>query len=397
MKHIIGLALASLLVVGAFPAPTLATDNLVKVMTRNQYLGADLTPVILAQTPEEFLSAVITVLEQMRRNDFPSRAQRLATEIALTQPDVIGFQEVLDLKLNGRNPGPPFVDQLAETLAALAARGQNYVVAASVTNLQATIPFDVNGDGKPDQEISLKDRDVILVRKGITFTKLAGDHTEGGLCGVSIPNPVPVPPFPAMLQSQPSVDGCHYTIAVEVNSPVGEIAVKRGFVGIDATVRGKDYRFVNTHLEVKQLDPSDTDSAVFQFLQSVELVGTLQALTPDDLPLILLGDFNSSPVDQPIDSIIPPYQIITEAGFVDTWDNNRLAFVDPNGFTCCQDADLLNRVSLLYERIDLIFVSDPWVGADAVVTGRIPIIPLFLPPNWASDHGGVFGKFTFSW
>jgi len=399
MKSIIGLALAGLLVLGAFPAPTLATDNHVKVMTRNQYLGADLTPVIQAQTPAEFFSAVTAVLEQIRRNNFPWRVQRLATEIALTQPDVIGLQEVFDFKLNGRNHKPPFVDHLAETLAALAARGQHYRVAASVTNLQATIPVDVDGDGEPEQ-VSLEDRDVILVRKGIKFAKLAGNTTEGGLCGVPIPNPVPVPTFPETLQSRPSADGCHYTIVAKVDSPVGEIVVERGFVGIDATVRGKNHRFVNTHLELKPdpADPNaDPNSGVFQFLQSVELVGTLQALTPDDRTLILLGDFNSSPEDPPIGSIVPPYQILTGAGFVDILDNNRLAVLDPDGFTCCQEADLSNRVSDLNERIDLIFVSDPGVRADAVVTGRVPIFPLFLPPNWASDHGGVFSKLLFSW
>lgn len=395
MKNIIGLALAGLLVLGAFPAPTQATDNAVKVMTQNQYLGADLAPVIMATNPADFFSAAVAVLDQVRRNNFPLRAQRLATEIALTQPDVIGLQEVLNFKLNDRNLRPPFVDHLAATLAALAARGQHYVVAASVTNLKLTIPIDINGDDTPEQ-VSLEDRDVILVRKGITFTKLVGNYnTDGGLCGVPVPNPVPVPP--ATLQSQPSADGCNYTIRAVVNSPVGEIAVERGFVGIDATVRGQKYRFVNTHLELRQPDPTDPNSAVIQFLQSVELIGTLQALTPVDRPLILLGDFNSSPVDPAIDLIFTPYQIITGADLVDIWNNNRLMFLDPAGFTCCQNADLSNRVSLLSERIDLIFVSDPWVRAGAVVTGRVPIFPLLLPPNWASDHGGVFSKLLFSW
>lgn len=322
MKNIIGLALAGLLVLGAFPAPTRAADNVVKVMTRNQYLGADIAPVILAQTPEEFLSAAVAVLDQVRRNNFPLRAQRLATEIALTQPDVIGLQEVFNFKLNGSNLRPPFVDHLAETLAALTARGQHYVVAASVTNLQATIPIDINGDGTLEQ-VSLEDRDVILVRKGIKFTKLAGDYdADGGLCGVPIPNPNPVPPFPETLQSQPSADGCNYTIVAEVVPPVGDkIIVERGFVGIDATVRGKEYRFVNTHLELRQPDPTDPNSAVIQFLQSVELIGTLQASTPAGRPLILLGDFNSSPVDPAIGPILTPYQIITGADFVDIWDN----------------------------------------------------------------------------
>jgi endonuclease/exonuclease/phosphatase family metal-dependent hydrolase len=182
----------------------------------------------------------------------------------------------------------------------------------------------------------------------------------------------------------------------QVNSPIGPISIQRGFVGVDATVRGKGYRFVNTHLEVMQPDPGNRGSAIIQFLQSVELVATLKALTPDDLTLILLGDFNSSPEDVPIDAIIPPYKIIAAAGFADVWDSNSLTFFGPNGFTCCQFGDLSNRKSQLDERIDIIFIGNAPFKPLAFVTGQVPIFPLRWPPNWASDHGGVFGKLTFS-
>ncbi len=391
MKRLFGLALAGLLVLGVFSVPAVADGTIVKVMTRNQYVGADLSPVILDPTPD----AAATAFAQIAANDFPLRARRLATEVALTKPDLIGLQEVVDFKLNGVNVGPPFVDHLTETLDALAAKGQSYVVAAIVVNLDITIAFDVNGDGEEDL-VSVVDRDVILARKGVAFTKLGGDHTAGGLCGVPIPNPVPLPLFPATLQSLPSADGCNYTVVAQVDSPLGPITIERGFVGVDATVRGKNYRVVNTHLEVRQPDPTDPNSAMFQFLQSVELVATLQALTPPDRTLILLGDFNSSPEDAAVDGITPPYQIIVGADFADVWNTNPLTFFDPHGFTCCQLADLSNATSLLDERIDLIFVRDTSFLPLAFVTGRVPIFPLSQPPNWASDHGGVFGELIFS-
>jgi len=391
MKRLFGLALAGLLVLGVFSAPAVADGNIVKVMTRNQYVGADLTPVILEPTPD----AVATAFAQIAANDFPLRARRLAMEVALTKPDLIGLQEVFDFKLNGVNVGPPFVDHLTETLDALAAKGQSYVVAAIVVNLDITIPFDVNGDGE-EESVSVVDRDVILARKGVTFTKLGGDYTAGGLCGFPIPNPVPLLPFPATLQSLPSADGCNYTIVAQVDTPFGPIIIERGFVGVDATVRGKSYRFMNTHLEVRQPDPTDPNSAIFQFLQSVELVETLQALTPPDLTLILLGDFNSSPEDVAVDAITPPYQILVGADLADVWNTNSLTFFDPVGFTCCQLADLSNTTSLLDERIDIIFVRGTSFLPLAFVTGRVPIFPLSQPPNWASDHGGVFGELIFS-
>lgn len=395
MKPLFRLARAGLLVLGLFAAPAVADGGSIKVMTRNQYLGADLMPVILAQTPEAFFAEATAALAQITANDFPLRVQRLATEIALTKPDLIGLQEVFDFKLNGANSGPPFVDHLAETLDALAAKGQRYVVAATVINLNITIPLDIDGDGDQDW-VSVIDRDVILAREGVAFTRLAGEYTAGGLCGVPIRNPLPVPPFPATLQSLPSADGCNYTIVAQVNSPLGPITVERGFVGVDATVRGKHYRFVNAHLELRQPDPTDPNSAIFQFLQSVELVTTLQLLTPPDRTLILLGDFNSSPANGPVGAIIPPYQIIVGAGFADAWDTNILTFFDPDGFTCCQLTDLANRTPRLGERIDIIFLRATSFLSLALVTGRLPIFPLGQPPNWASDHGGVFGKFVSS-
>jgi endonuclease/exonuclease/phosphatase family metal-dependent hydrolase len=401
MKGFFVIALAGLLFLGVFSTPAAADSDVIRVMTRNQYLGADLTPVIAAETPGEFMAAAADALEQIAFNNFPLRARRLAAEVALTKPDLIGLQEVFDFTVDGANIGPPFVDHLTDTLDALAARGQNYVMAAEVKNLDITIPFDVYGDPALEY-VRVVDRDVILVREGVDFTPLTGDFTTGGLCGVSIPNPAydPEGPFPEKLQSMPSEEGngCNYTVVLQVPSPTGTvITVHRGFVGVDVTVRGKDYRFVNTHLE-QNLPIPNPNSAIYQFLQSYELVGTLQATAPfmsPDRTLILVGDFNSSPEHEPIGPIVPPYQVIVGSGFADVWDTNPLKLFDRDGFTCCQDDDLANTMSLLDERIDLIFVRDASFRPLAFVTGRVPIFPLRRPPNWASDHSGVFGKLIF--
>jgi endonuclease/exonuclease/phosphatase family metal-dependent hydrolase len=392
MKRLFRLFLVGLFFLGLFSAPAAAGGDIIKVMTRNQYLGADLTPLVTAGSPGDFYNEAIIALQQIAINNFPLRARRLATEVALTEPHVIALQEVFDFKVNNANPGPPFVDHLAETIAALAARGQYYVAAAAVEHLDIAIslPFDVTGDDDPD-DVRVLDRDVILVREGVTWENLTGSKT---ICGVPVPNPAPVLPFPVTLQSIPSQEGCNYTIAASVVSPVGPITIERGFVGVDITEGGKTYRVVNTHLEVREPIPGDPSSRILQFLQSVELAGTLLATTPPDRTLILLGDFNSSDEDVPVDSIFPPYQVIIEAGFLDAWDTNLFALFDP-GYTCCQEGDLSNRRSLLDERIDIIFVRDtpfrPW----AFVMGRVPIFPLIFPPNWASDHGGVFAQLFF--
>jgi hypothetical protein len=375
MKRLFGLALAGLLFLGIFSAPAVAggfhRGDIVKVMTRNQYLGANLDLVVQATTTAEFIAAAEAALAQIAANNFPLRARRLAWEVAITKPDLIGLQEVFNFELNGKNVGPPFVDHLEETLVALAAKGQSYEVAATVENLDITIPIDVDGDGNEDL-VRVLDRDVILFRddddvEEVTIVRLCEDQ-----------NP----------------DGCNYTDVAQVPSPVGPITIEHGFVGVDATVRGKTYRFVNTHLE--GTGPTDPDSErKIQSLQADELVETLQYTTPDDLPLILVGDFNSSPDDALVDPDVPYKIIVNEGFFADIWDTNLLKFFDPNGLTCCQDDDLLNRTSLLDERLDLIFIRDSSFLPIAFVTGRVPIFPLNKPPNWASDHSGVFGKLIF--
>lgn len=390
MKCPIKLILAMLFLVGSFSVPAVAGKDVVKVMTQNQYLGADLTPLVTAETSADFFAEANAALQQIALNNFPLRIQRFAKQVALTRPDLIGLQEVYDFTLNDSNFGPPFVNHLDETIAALAAEGQNYYVAATLNNLDITVPIDGVG------LVRVLDRDVILAREGVEVSPLSGHFNSGGLCGVPIPNPA-FPAFgPEFLESAESEEGCNFTMSLEIPSPFGPvIKVERGFVGVDATVRGRTYRFVNTHFEQKLPDPNNPGTAIFQSLQAAELVGTLVATSPPDLSLILLGDFNSWSEDAPIAGITPPYQIIVSAGFADIWDTNPIARFYQGGLTCCQFSDLSNVTSDHYERVDIIFVKSSSFRPIAFVTGKIPIFPLTEAPNWTSDHSGVFGKLIF--
>ena len=51
------------------------------VLTQNQYLGADLTPVIAATTTEEANAALIGALMTVSNNNYPERVQALAESI----------------------------------------------------------------------------------------------------------------------------------------------------------------------------------------------------------------------------------------------------------------------------------------------------------------------------
>ena len=64
------------------------------VMSRNIYLGSSLQPALGATTPEGFVLAVAQIYGTMVFTDFPTRAGAIADEIAATEPDLIGLQEV---------------------------------------------------------------------------------------------------------------------------------------------------------------------------------------------------------------------------------------------------------------------------------------------------------------
>src|SRR2546430_9148140 len=66
-------------VLGAAPAQ--AATPTAKVMSRNLYLGADLTPAIQATTFSQLLAADAQIFTAVHATDFPSRAKVLAREI----------------------------------------------------------------------------------------------------------------------------------------------------------------------------------------------------------------------------------------------------------------------------------------------------------------------------
>jgi hypothetical protein len=131
---------------------------------------------------------------------------------------------------------------------------------------------------------------------------------------------------------------------------------------------------VNTHLEV-------ADFAPIQVAQTVELLSTA---TKTHLPVVMVGDFNSSADwGGPNDTL--SYEIVRLAGFKDAWSRTNPG--DP-GFTCCQDADLRNESSALNDRIDFVFTRGKMVpsAADNLGESEGDRTEYGL---WPSDHAGV--------
>ena len=87
----------------------------------------------------------------------------------------------------------------------------------------------------------------------------------------------------------------------------------------------------------------------------------------------------------PADPTHAVYQQFITAGFVDAWSRKRPT---ESGFTFGQSPDLLNPVSQLSERIDLILFRGSFQVADIIVVGdeQNDRTPSGL---WPSDHAGV--------
>ncbi|MFZ1430274.1 MAG: endonuclease/exonuclease/phosphatase family protein [Geminicoccaceae bacterium] len=370
----------------------------VRIVTYNQYLGADIVPLVTASAAR-FNATLLDVLAQVARNRFPARAERQAELIAKENPDLVGLQEVWDFSCQELPPTPgacaeprirgAFVDQLQVTLDALRSRRAPYVVAARVKNFDTAeisvpvpgvgtvngLPFTINGR---NALLLVKDRDVILRRWNVPARPVA-------FAGCTV-----------------SQQGCSYVARLAVPLPAlpGVTAVfRRGFVAVDAMVRGQARRFVVTHLEVQEPIPGKPLSMVFQAAQAVELIARLAAApNPKNSELVLAGDLNSAPTDRsPGGGIVPPYRLFLAAGYRDTWTAYKGTTPDP---TCCQDADLRNGRSKLTDRIDHVFVGSPPVlvlNATRIgenVADRTPAGPT-RPALWPSDHAGVSTRLYF--
>ena len=83
MKFVFSITLAFALLATA-PA---SAEGKIDVMTQNQYLGADLTPIITAPDAPSFNQALIDALEDVAANNYPARANRLAELIADRLPE----------------------------------------------------------------------------------------------------------------------------------------------------------------------------------------------------------------------------------------------------------------------------------------------------------------------
>jgi endonuclease/exonuclease/phosphatase family metal-dependent hydrolase len=342
-------------------------DPSVSVMTRNVYHGvnAELADAAAAQSREEFFVKAAAVFNGYHQRNFPERAALLAAEIEETQPDVVGLQEAVMVRTDTPADGPQTpaeqvsLDYLQILLDKLQARGLNYTAVVQSINWDIEVPADENADRRPDFDLRHTDRVITLIRKdGKSGLKVLG--TNSG----------------------------HFQRNCTLPSALGPIKILRGWTSVDLSIRGKAVRFINTHLDG---DCSDFDPTI-QFAQAQQIIqGPVQEAKDRNLPVILLGDLNSKADG----TGTPTYAelIKPEVGFADAWV--EAGRDSDSGYTCCQDADLLNPAPSLEDRRDFVlFLSGDLQATDAEVVGANPAdrTPSGL---WPSDHAGVVADLRF--
>jgi hypothetical protein len=337
--------------------------HVANVMTRNLYLGADLTPAILAPTLPDFIAANGQILREVTANNFPVRAKGLAKEILNAKPDLVGLQEValwrtapVNFEVLTKGPSATTVryDYLAELLAELNKGPDRYEVVVVQNEFDLEAPGDEDGNpetGPLGADINgrLTMRDVILARRG------AGVDTKNAQSANFVTNlVVPVAGVP--------------------------VTVKRGWTATDARVRGSGwFRFVNTHLEAFQ--------PLVRQAQAAELVAPTGPAT-SDLPVVLLGDLNSD--DDTVEGADKlAYETLLAAGMVERSTDDPLS--------CCLKSSLLEvgkggSEADFDHQVDHIMTRDPEVVTleDSEVSGIQPV-----NGYWNSDHAGLFSALRF--
>jgi endonuclease/exonuclease/phosphatase family metal-dependent hydrolase len=345
----------------------------VKVMTRNLYLGADLGPGMNATDLQGLVNGAGQILNQVDANNFPVRAKGLAKEIRTTTPDIVGLQEAALWRTEpcDRNPLPPAAttaryDYVASLLREVNRGKKLYRVAV----VKPEFDFEVwaNTDGNEatsgpncpmGSEINgrLTMRDAILVRKGV---RVASPRSGT---------------FKTLLRVKPA--------GVNVD-------VTRGWTSIDATVHGKKFRFVNTHLEAFDNSPNgnttNADTTVgngeVRQAQAKELIAA-GGPARSKLPVILLGDLNSDVKTEvkPGDGLA--YRALLDSKFVERSTYNPLG--------CCLRADVLTtagggKPSDFDHKVDHVMTNKPKKVKllSSLITGRSPVNGF-----WDSDHAGV--------
>jgi len=315
-------------------------NKVIGVMSRNLYLGADLGPVIGAQTVEQFVGAASAAWATVQKNnDRKTRLRAIAAEIAEHRPALVGLQEAFTWETISGGKSTVVYDYVPDILRALEEHGAEYRLAAKVDLLQFQAPTVFGFD------VRTTDHGAILAREDVHASNAIGKvFSDANLLPLSVLGT--------------------------------SLLVKRGYLSVDVSYRGELVRFVSTHLE--------SFHPFFRAQQAKELAAVLAG---EARPVILVGDLNSHP------GIATDGEgILAAAGFRDVWGAVHPA--DP-GLTCCFLEDLTKTAgAALSERIDYVLTRGALEPRKAEVLAADPAsrVRSRVGDLWHSDHAGVFAE-----
>jgi endonuclease/exonuclease/phosphatase family metal-dependent hydrolase len=321
-----------------------------RVMTRNIYLGGDIFLPVAAPNRAQFEKKAQELWDQVRSTDFPARAKLLAREIKQQKPDLIGLQEVAlwrrgpdGVKDGSTTPATQVVYDFQKTLLAeLKKAGLRYRVGDTQreTDIEASI--------RDGYDVRLTMSDVILVkkRKGLKVRKRSSKN---------------------------------FKASITVPTQGGQFTSTRGWTAVDASLKGRRFRFLNTHLEAFV--------AATRQAQAKELIAKGGPARKRGR-VILVGDLNSD--RDGLDNGDPiPYGDLIKFGFKDAWVAGG-----GKGFSCCFNSPLIREAppAPFDHRIDHILVKPKTKASKARIVGRDPKIR--AGTLWPSDHGGAVVTLT---
>jgi len=310
------------------------SKRVLKIMTRNMDAGTDLNLIFIYYP--DIPRGVSATLAQAISTDIPSRAQRLAEEIRINQPDFIALQEVTEWRIGPCGATTVLYDQLQLLVDALAALHVPYTPAAVDT-------LNVIEAPSLDGCVRYTDRNALLIRSSLRS-------------GVQVSN----------------VQSYHYLHFLDLSTigVLGFPPILHGYISADIQAGSGTFRLFNTHLEsTYPFDPT----GLLQATQAVELIAAMNSTA---LPVVLCGDLNSNAEAGPEQTA--SVGLILGAGLTDVW---RLFNPPGTGFTWpLYFEDVASGPAVPNERIDLIFTRD---------VRALTVEETGLNAPLASDHAGV--------
>jgi endonuclease/exonuclease/phosphatase family metal-dependent hydrolase len=371
----------------------------VTVMTRNLYLGADLTAALTAGNagnPEAFSNAVGQVINDVATTNFPVRAVSLATEIKGANPDFVGLQEAALWRQQIPGDGGPeipgtgqsatqvkydFIQNLLDELNKGAKSSKACSQAKkkgkkkgkkvkpcyqgySLLSVQEEFGLEAPGDTDnsnatgntvgPFQGIDadgrLTMRDAILAKKGVGIT---ATNISGGNFSTLFAPDVFGSPFP----------------------------VKRGFTQADVKIHGKRLHLVDTHFEAFDsgvVNPTNNQGFVARGkVREAQAKELLAGPLKSSLPTILLGDLNSN---------VPPVQSGDELGY-QALLNGGFSERTNAPTSCCYNDPLLQHPNDpgRDHQVDHVMTN-----SSKITLSKSGLTSLYANGLWSSDHAGVW-------